>query len=112
MIAARELGKIPCKLALENGSVFAGQLLGAPGESLGEVVFNTSLSGYQEIFTDASYHGQMVVMTNPLIGNYGINAEDEESFRPHVQGVIVREVSRRPSNFRSGGDLQSYLARA
>jgi len=100
---------VPAKLALENGKVFTGHLIGAPGESAAEVVFNTSLTGYQEIFTDASYNGQMVVMTNPLIGNYGINAEDEESFRPHVGGVIVRELSRRISNFRASGDLNSYL---
>ena len=89
------------KLALADGSVFTGQALGARGESTGEAVFNTSLTGYQEIFTDASYNGQMVVMTNPLIGNYGLNAEDEESFRPHLRGVVVREVSRRVSNHRS-----------
>src|SRR5687767_13185822 len=74
---------ITAKLALEDGSVFRGESIGAEGSSVGEVVFNTSLSGYQEIFTDPSYNGQMVVMTNPLIGNYGINPEDEESFRPH-----------------------------
>ncbi len=101
--------KEPAKLALENGLVFTGQLCGAPGESVGEVVFNTSLTGYQEVFTDASYHGQMVVMTNPLIGNYGINTADEESFRVHVRGIIVREASRRFSNYRAGGDLESYL---
>ena len=97
------------KLALADGSVFTGQALGARGESTGEAVFNTSLTGYQEIFTDASYNGQMVVMTNPLIGNYGLNAEDEESFRPHLRGVVVREVSRRVSNHRSTGDLHTYL---
>ena len=111
MVSSKVQSRVPAKLALENGSVFSGQLLGAPGESLGEVVFNTSLTGYQEIFTDASYHGQMVVMTNPLIGNYGVNIEDQESSKPHVAGVIVREVSRRPSNFRADGDLGSYLAR-
>ncbi len=97
------------KLAFENGRVFEGESIGADGVSVGEVVFNTSLSGYQEIFTDPSYNGQMVVMTNPLIGNQGINTDDEESFRPHVRGVIVKELSRRPSNFRSRGDLGSYL---
>jgi carbamoyl-phosphate synthase small subunit len=111
MVSSSEAGKVPAKLALENGAVFTGWLLGAPGESPGEVVFNTSLTGYQEIFTDASYYGQMVVMTNPLIGNYGINLDDQESRRPYVRGVVVREVSRRPSNFRSQGDLGSYLAR-
>jgi carbamoyl-phosphate synthase small subunit len=103
--------RAPAKLALENGSVFPGWLLGAPGESLGEVVFNTSLTGYQEIFTDASYYGQTVVMTNPLIGNYGINVQDEESARPYVQGIVIREASRTTSNFRSEGDLASYLQR-
>ncbi|MBN1444468.1 MAG: carbamoyl phosphate synthase small subunit, partial [Planctomycetes bacterium] len=70
------------KLALEDGTVLEGLGVGAAGESVGEVVFNTSLCGYQEIFTDASYNGQIVVMTNPLIGNYGVNLEDEESRRP------------------------------
>lgn len=97
------------KLALENGTVFHGQSIGADGISVGEVVFNTSLSGYQEIFTDPSYNGQMVVMTNPLIGNYGINSDDEESFKPSVRGVIVKELSRRPSNFRSQAGLGHYL---
>jgi carbamoyl-phosphate synthase small subunit len=99
------------KLALEDGSVFHGESIGAEGLSEGEVVFNTSLFGYQEIFTDPSYHGQMVVMTNPLIGNYGINPDDEESRRPFVRGVIVRELSRRPSSARARGDLGSYLKR-
>jgi carbamoyl-phosphate synthase small subunit len=103
--------RIPAKLALETGAVFPGYLLGKPGETVAEVVFNTSLTGYQEIFTDASYHGQMVVMTNPLIGNYGVNGEDEESFRVHVQGVIVREASRRVSNFRSSDSLGAYLVK-
>ncbi len=99
----------PAKIALEDGTVLHGESIGAAGESVGEVVFNTSLTGYQEIFTDPSYNGQMVVMTNPLIGNYGINPDDEESFRPFVRGVIVRELSRRPSNFRSRGPLDEYL---
>ena len=93
--------RVPAKIALEDGTVLTGESVGAEGESVGEVVFNTSLTGYQEIFTDPSYNGQMVVMTNPLIGNYGINPDDEESFRPFVRGVIVRELSRRPSNFRA-----------
>jgi carbamoyl-phosphate synthase small subunit len=94
---------------LEDGTVLDGDSIGATGVSTGEVVFNTSLSGYQEIFTDPSYNGQMVVMTNPLIGNYGINVDDQESFQPCVRGVIVRELSRRPSNFRSQADLGGYL---
>ena len=99
------------KLALDDGTVLTGERLGAEGETVGEVVFNTSLSGYQEIFTDASYNGQIVVMTNPLIGNYGVNADDEESRRPYVRGIIVREGSRRTSNFRAQEDLPSYLER-
>ncbi len=101
----------PAKLALEDGTVLRGRSVGAAGERLGEVVFNTSLTGYQEVFTDASYNGQMVVMTNPLIGNYGVNAEDEESRQPFVRGVIVREISRTASNFRSREELPHYLAR-
>ena len=103
------MGSVPAKIALEDGTVLEGESVGAEGESVGEVVFNTSLTGYQEIFTDPSYNGQMVVMTNPLIGNYGINPDDEESFRPFVRGVIVRELCRRPSNFRSQGALGDYL---
>ncbi len=79
------------KLALENGVVLTGEAFGAPGEITGEVVFNTSLSGYQEIFTDPSYCGQIVTLTYPLGGNYGINDLDMESVRPQISGVIVRE---------------------
>lgn len=99
------------KLALEDGTVLTGRSLGASGESVGEVVFNTSLTGYQEVFTDASYNGQTVVMTNPLIGNYGVNVDDEESRAPAVRGVVVREASRRASNFRAEEDLGDYLRR-
>ena len=105
------MAHVPAKIALEDGTVLVGESVGAEGESVGEVVFNTALTGYQEIFTDPSYNGQMVVMTNPLIGNYGINPDDEESFRPFVRGVIVRELSRRPSNCRSQGALGDYLKR-
>jgi len=104
------LRNLIAKLALEDGTVLEGESIGAPGRTVGEVVFNTSLSGYQEIFTDPSYNGQIVVMTNPLIGNYGINVDDEESSRPRVRGLVVRELSRIPSNFRSTADLGSYLA--
>ena len=83
------------KLALENGTVFEGEGFGATGEVTGEVVFNTSMTGYQEIFTDPSYCGQIVTLTYPLVGNYGINSEDLESARPQVSGVVVRE-SRPP----------------
>lgn len=97
------------KLALEDGSVFTGESFGAPGEVDGEVVFNTSMTGYQEILTDPSYRGQIVVMTYPEIGNYGVNDEDTESRRPHLAGFIVRENSRVASNFRAKGSLEDYL---
>jgi carbamoyl-phosphate synthase small subunit len=98
------------KLALEDGSVFTGRAFGARGEVDGEVVFNTSMTGYQEILTDPSYHGQIVAMTYPLIGNYGINADDAESRRPWVRGFVVRELSRLVSNHRASGSLDAYLA--
>jgi carbamoyl-phosphate synthase small subunit len=98
------------KLALEDGTVYTGQSFGARGETFGEVVFNTSMTGYQEVLTDPSYKGQIVTMTYPLIGNYGINAEDAESRQPHVEGFIVRELTRLPSNFRSHSSLDAYLA--
>src|SRR4030066_2212642 len=87
-------------LALEDGAVFEGGSFGFLGESFGEVVFNTSMAGYQEIMTDPSYKGQIVVMTYPLIGNYGINAEDVESRRPWVEGFVVKEASPTPSSWR------------
>jgi carbamoyl-phosphate synthase small subunit len=98
------------KLALEDGTVYTGRAFGARGERFGEVVFNTSMTGYQEVLTDPSYKGQIVTMTYPLIGNYGVNAEDVESVRPQVEGFIVRELARHPSNFRSHGSLDAYLA--
>ena len=100
-----------CKgfLALEDGTVFEGFSIGAHGERDGEVVFNTSITGYQEILTDPSYRGQIVTMTYPMIGNVGINNEDRESLRPHVAGFIVRENSRIYSNYRSQDSLGSYL---
>ncbi|HSQ56996.1 MAG TPA: glutamine-hydrolyzing carbamoyl-phosphate synthase small subunit [Gemmata sp.] len=97
------------KLALEDGTIFTGRGFGAPGETLGEVVFNTSMTGYQEVLTDPSYTGQIVTMTYPLIGNYGTTKEDQESARVQVAGFIVRELTRVPSNFRSDRDLDSYL---
>src|SRR5437588_7025133 len=97
-------------LALEDGSVFHGQGFGASASACGEVCFNTSMSGYQEILTDPSYKGQIVTMTYPLIGNYGVNEEDVESGRPQVEGFVVRELARHPSNFRSHGSLDAYLA--
>jgi len=100
---------IPAKLALEDGTVYVGRAFGATGETAGEVVFNTSMTGYQEILTDPSYKGQIVAMTYPHIGNYGINADDQESRKPQVEGFIVREMTRFPSNFRSQASLDDYL---
>ncbi|MEW6510023.1 MAG: glutamine-hydrolyzing carbamoyl-phosphate synthase small subunit [Bacteroidota bacterium] len=97
------------KLALENGVVLPAEGFGAPGEVTGEVVFNTSISGYQEIFTDPSYSGQIVTLTYPLIGNYGINGDDIESARPQVRGVIVREYIDQFSNFRASSSLAVWL---
>jgi carbamoyl-phosphate synthase small subunit len=99
------------KLALEDGSVFTGRAFGARGEVEGEVVFNTSMTGYQEILTDPSYHGQIVAMTYPEIGNYGVNAEDVESRRPWVRGFIVRALSPLASNFRAEEGLDAYMKR-
>lgn len=96
-------------LVLEDGRSFEGISFGADGETFGEMVFNTSMSGYQEILTDPSYAGQIVAMTYPLIGNYGVNNEDVESRRPWVEGFVVREASHVVSNFRATGSLQDYL---
>src|SRR5271157_5292866 len=98
-------------LALEDGRIFHGQGYGAPGECEGEVVFNTSLTGYQEIFTDPSYAGQIVVLTNPQIGNYGTNQADNESARPYIEGLIVREFSPVSSNWRSEQVTDEYMER-
>ncbi len=100
------------KLALEDGTVFTGTSFGAQGEVDGEVCFNTSMTGYQEILTDPSYRGQIVTMTYPEIGNYGVNAQDVESAKPHLSGFVVRELSRRTSNFRADGNLNEYLQKA
>ena len=91
--------------------MFRGEALGALGETSGEVIFNTAMTGYQEILTDPSYRGQIVTMTYPLIGNYGVNEEDIESNRPWVNGFIVREASAVASNFRSSLPLGTYLER-
>ncbi|MGD8237755.1 MAG: carbamoyl phosphate synthase small subunit, partial [Armatimonadota bacterium] len=99
----------PAMLALEDGTAFAGTSFGAPGERAGEVVFNTSMMGYQEILTDPSYKGQIVTMTYPLIGNYGVNRDDVESDGLHLEGLVVREYSPYPSNWRSQDDLGDYL---
>src|SRR5215216_4275674 len=87
------------KLALEDGSVYAGRAFGAQGETFGEVVFNTSMTGYQEVLTDPSYTGQIVCMTYTMIGNYGVNEDDRESSKPRVEGFVVREGARVPSNY-------------
>lgn len=100
------------KLALEDGTVYTGRGFGATGETTGEVVFNTSMTGYQEILTDPSYRGQIVTMTYPLIGNYGITSEDQESRGLQVAGFVVRELTRIPSNFRSQRSLDNYLQSA
>ena len=96
-------------LALEDGKVFCGQSFGANGERYGEVVFNTSMAGYQEILTDPSYKGQIVTMTYPLIGNYGVNREDAESRKPFLEGFLVKECSKIASNWRSSQSLPDYL---
>jgi carbamoyl-phosphate synthase small subunit len=100
---------LTAKLALENGALFTGRPIGASGTTQGEVVFNTSMTGYQEILTDPSYKGQIVTMTYPLIGNVGVNPQDLESRKPHVAGFIVRELSPIASNWRSTGCLGDYL---
>jgi carbamoyl-phosphate synthase small subunit len=103
---------IPAKLALEDGTVYSGTAFGATGETFGEVVFNTSMTGYQEILTDPSYCGQIVTMTYPHIGNYGVNAEDVESGRLALRGFVVRDLCPEPSNFRAQQSLSDYLAAA
>jgi carbamoyl-phosphate synthase small subunit len=96
-------------LALENGRWFRGRSVGAPADTAGEVVFNTSLSGYQEVLTDPSYAGQIVTMTCPEIGNYGVSREDEESRAPHIAGFVIRSESPVASNWRADGTLRDYL---
>jgi len=96
-------------LALEDGSVFRGRGFGARASACGEVCFNTSMTGYQEILTDPSYKGQIVTMTYPLIGNYGVNEQDVESWRPHVAGFVIRELSPVVSNWRADCTLADYL---
>ena len=96
-------------LALEDGRFFEGLSFGAPGTRVGEICFNTSMTGYQEVLTDPSYRGQIVTMTYPLIGNYGINSADQESDSPHVSGFVIEELSEVPSNWRSEMSLGQYL---
>jgi len=105
------MNRIRAILVLEDGRVFEGRSFGAPGEHAGEVVFNTSMTGYQEVLTDPSYKGQIVTMTYPLIGNYGMNEEDLESTHPRVEGFVVKENCPFPSNWRSQGSLSDYLDR-
>ena len=97
-------------LALEDGTVFEGRSFGAQRDTLGEVVFNTAITGYQEIFTDPSYSGQIVVLTNPQIGNYGANEQDVEAPRPYIEGLVVREFSSIASNWRSEENAEQFLA--
>jgi carbamoyl-phosphate synthase small subunit len=97
-------------LALEDGTVFEGRSFGAPAERSGEVVFNTALTGYQEVFTDPSYSGQIVILTNPQIGNYGTNGDDNESARPYIEGLVVREFSPASSNWRSDAEANAFLS--
>ncbi len=101
--------KVKAMLALEDGLVLTGWSFTGPGEAAGEVVFNTSMTGYQEILTDPSYKGQIVTMTYPLIGNYGINLTDVESDRIQVEGFVVKEYHPYPSNWRATGSLADYL---
>src|SRR2546421_580114 len=98
-------------LALEDGRIFEGESFGATGTRVGEVCFNTSMTGYQEVLTDPSYRGQIVAMTYPLIGNYGTNSLDQESRQPHVRGFVIEELSEIASNWRSEMSLEDYLKR-
>jgi len=100
---------VRAKLVFEDGTVFEGFSFGAPGETDGELIFNTSMTGYQEILTDPSYRGQIVMMTYPLIGNYGVNPDDVESRRPFVEGFVVRECSSKPSSWRAEQALPDYM---
>ncbi len=102
----------PAILALEDGKIFEGTAFGAPTEKAGEVVFNTAITGYQEIFTDPSYAGQIVVLTYPEIGNYGATPDDNESGRPYIEGLVVREFSPIASNWRSREHAEEFLAKA
>ena len=105
------MSRLPAVLALEDGTVFSGRGFGAPGTVTGEVCFNTSLAGYQEVLTDPSYHGQIVAMTAPHIGNTGVNSVDDQSHRPWVAGFVVRDLSTRASSWRADGSLEDYLDR-
>lgn len=110
-MAIKDKPRPKARLILEDGLEFHGVGFGATGESFGEVVFNTGMTGYQEVLTDPSYCGQIVTMTYPLIGNYGVNVDDVESRRPYVFGFVVREFSPEPSHFKAQGNLETYLQR-
>ena len=97
------------KLVLEDGRVFQGEAFGSSGTRFGEVCFNTSMTGYQEVLTDPSYRGQIVAMTYPLIGNYGVNDLDAESNQPHVRGFVIEELCELPSNWRAESSLEDYF---
>src|ERR687885_1254790 len=103
------LRSAPGFLLLEDGTLFRGRRLDGDSPTVAEVVFTTNMSGYQEVFTDPSYRGQIVVMTAPMIGNYGVNTSDPESARPQVAGVVVRELSNSYSNWRAEGGLREWL---
>src|SRR6266571_7840422 len=109
---SRTVEPLTAILALEDGTAFEGRSFGRAGEATGEAVFNTALSGYQEVLTDPSYHGQIVTMTYPHIGNYGVNAADVESSRVRVAGFVVREAVEAYSNHRATGTLHDYLSGA
>jgi carbamoyl-phosphate synthase small subunit len=98
-------------LALEEGTVFEGTSYGAPTQRVGEVVFNTAITGYQEIFTDPSYCGQIIVLTNPQIGNYGANSYDNEASNPYIEGLVTREISPVASNWRADNKAEHFLAK-
>jgi carbamoyl-phosphate synthase small subunit len=102
----------PAVLALEDGTVFEGRSFGAPVERTGEVVFNTAITGYQEVFTDPSYSGQIVVLTNPQIGNYGANVNDDESTKPYIEGLVTRDFSPLSSNWRADETAQEFLTKS
>ncbi|MCP4593859.1 MAG: carbamoyl phosphate synthase small subunit, partial [bacterium] len=100
-----------CMLALEDGTVLSGRSVGASGTATGEVVFNTAMAGYQEVLSDPSYYGQIVAMTAPMIGNYGVNSSDEESPRPVLSAFVIRELASRSSSWRAEEELEAYLTR-
>src|SRR5512139_4055069 len=102
-------GAQPALLVLADGTAFQGWSFGASGTTMGEVVFNTGMTGYQEVITDPSYRGQIVTFTYPELGNTGVNPDDEESMTPHVKGVIARNICFRPSNWRSTQSFPDYL---